>query len=562
MEPAAILKYYLRREVQEGLAAGAKNREAAVKYGESGFGKRPDAVYFPNDVGELAKKGATSFHVSEERWSNPLALETGMRKTDSDALRTGWDLVLDIDAVHWGVSKMTAWLMVKSLQEHGIKSVSVKFSGNKGWHIGVPFEAFPEKIDRAGQLVETRLLFPEAPRMIATYLLGYITAKHISVKNNRIYFAQRFSVDFDKLKQQTKKEDLIKTVCAGCDTEKKANEKEKPRIEYGCEHCGNVQIKEADEPTACEKCSKLMRLMNAERGCQTCGAETVVQQLNTTALIEVDTVLISSRHLYRAPYSLHEKSGLMSLPIAPEDIMTFDKQRAAPPNVTKNNPIFLDTANTTKGEAMALLRTAIDFGTRKEQEKTAGEAYLGDSRGEKAFEKFQTAAPETLFPPCIAKMLQGMKDGKKRAMFVLINFLASVGWDADAIEKRLDEWNKKNAEVGEALRETVLTGRLRYHRQQKRTVLPPNCDNAGYYSSMGLKCAEQICTRCTNPVQYVRRMMRQAQRQEKEGKKEKRTMTDEQKQRMKEARRGYKEFREKMKEGQTKEDNNITTEPQ
>lgn len=555
VEPVVFLKHYLKREVQEGLVQGAKGREAAIKYGEHGFGKRPDVLRFPSDVAELAKKGATSFHVSEERWSNPLVLEPNMRKNDIDALRTGWDLVLDIDALHWSVSKMTAWLIVKSLEEHGVKSISVKFSGNKGWHIGVPFEAFPQKIDRGGQSIETRLLFPEAPRIIAAYLLEYITAKHIEVKNNRVYFGGRFSVDFEKLKEKTKKEDLVKTVCAGCGAEKKDPEKEKPRVEYGCESCGAIAVKETEELTACEKCGKLMRLIMVQRGCPECGAEGVVQQFNTAALIEVDTVLISSRHLYRAPYSMHEKSGLFSLPIAPDDILQFDKDRARSENMSKNmgkkNPVFLDAASATAGEAAELVRRAFDAHGKKENQKVDSEKYeFGEAGKEKEFEKFQTAAPESLFPSCIQQMLAGMKDGKKRAMFVLINFLSSVGWDADAIEKRLDEWNTKNAEVGEPLRETILRGRMRYHRQLKRTVLPPNCDNAAYYSSMGLKCGEQICSRCTNPVQYVRRMMWRAQRGEKK-EKEKRVLSDEQKQKMQEARKKYKAFREKMKEQQS-----------
>ena len=561
MQPADVLKHYLRREIQEGLAHGAKGREAAVRYGDS-FGKRPDVIRFPQDVAELAKKGATSFHVSEERWSNALALETNMRKTDIDTLRTGWDLVLDIDALHWSISKMTAWLIVKSLQEHGITSISVKFSGNKVGHIGVPFEAFPKKIDRGGQSVETRFLFPEAPRIIAAYLLEYITTKHIQVTNNKVSFGGRFSVDFEKLKEKTKKEDLIKIVCAGCGAEKneKGKEKEKPGMEYGCESCGAVIVKENEEPTVCEKCGKLMRLIMVQRGCKECGTEAVTQQLNTGALIEVDTVLISSRHLYRAPYSLHEKSGLFSLPILPDEILHFDKERARPENrenSKKNNPVFLGAANMVEGEAAELMRKAFDFNAKKENQKADSEKYgvyeFGESGKQKEFEKFQTAAPESLFPPCIQQMLQGMKDGKKRAMFVLINFLSSVGWDADAIEKRLDEWNKKNAEVGEQLRETILTGRLRYHRQQKKTVLPPNCDNAAYYSSMGLKCNEQICSRCTNPVQYVRMMMRRSQRSENEkgNGRGKRVLSEEQKQRMQEARKKYKEFREKMKGAQS-----------
>ena len=42
-----------------------------------------------------------------------------------------------------------------------------------------------------------------------------------------------------------------------------------------------------------------------------------MSKLDVEKFLEIDTVLISSRHLYRMPYSLHEKSGLVSLPINP-----------------------------------------------------------------------------------------------------------------------------------------------------------------------------------------------------------------------------------------------------
>ena len=46
----------------------------------------------------------------------------------------GWDLIIDIDAKNWQISKITAWLIVECLKEFGIKSISIKFSGNKGFH--------------------------------------------------------------------------------------------------------------------------------------------------------------------------------------------------------------------------------------------------------------------------------------------------------------------------------------------------------------------------------------------------------------------------------------------
>jgi DNA primase large subunit len=197
-----------------------------------------------------------------------------------------------------------------------------------------------------------------------------------------------------------------------------------------------------------------------------------------------------------------------------------------------------------------LLTKAMAFTKAQEQDKELRERYgSGKYREDKEFEQFQTAAPEELFPPCMQLVLQGMKDGKKRAMFVLINFLASVGWQPDAIEKKLDEWNVKNAEVQEQLRETILKGRLRYHKQQSKTqkpLLPPNCLNKTYYVDMGVCKPDGLCAKIKNPVQYVKKKMWLAQQGEKK-ERPKRVMRDEQKQRMQAARKQYKEFREMMK---------------
>ena len=75
----------------------SKNREISPRYYE-GFGKRPDTFQFKGDVFSLAKKGATSFHSSEELWEDPLKIETGMGKKDADDIRIGWDLLIDIDS--------------------------------------------------------------------------------------------------------------------------------------------------------------------------------------------------------------------------------------------------------------------------------------------------------------------------------------------------------------------------------------------------------------------------------------------------------------------------------
>ena len=159
------LSHYKREEIQEEIIANSKDREVAVKFNDS-FGKRPDVLRHQSDILELAKQGATSFHASEELWRNSLQLDPSLKKHELDNLRIGWDLVLDIDCGFFEYSKIAADLIIKALRFHKVSSVSCKFSGNKGFHIGVPFEAFPEKVRND----ETKIFFPAAPRQIALYI--------------------------------------------------------------------------------------------------------------------------------------------------------------------------------------------------------------------------------------------------------------------------------------------------------------------------------------------------------------------------------------------------------
>ena len=133
-----IIDFYSKPDIQEEIVKAAKDREIAVKFGDKGFGKRPDIIQYKSDVLELAKQGATSFHASEEIWQNPLRISTNMRKKDLEDLRTGWDLVLDVDCPVWSLAKITTWLIIKALKDHKIESISIKFSGNKGFHLGIP----------------------------------------------------------------------------------------------------------------------------------------------------------------------------------------------------------------------------------------------------------------------------------------------------------------------------------------------------------------------------------------------------------------------------------------
>lgn len=435
MIPLSVsLSHYKRSDIQEEIIANSKDREIAVKFNDN-FGKRPDILRHRNDVLELAKQGATSFHASEELWKNPLQIDISMKKHELDSLRTGWDLVIDIDCGMFEYSKIAADLIIKALKFHNVSSISCKFSGNKGFHIGVPFEAFPEKI----RSEDTKKLFPDAPRKIALYLREMIKKplgeKIMEFENN----------DFSAI------------------------------------------IKKAGKTSG-----EITYYDNATR------------KLNPEPFLNIDTLLISSRHLYRMPYSLHEKSGLVSTPLNPDKVSLFRKEFAIPKNVRISRHRFLDRANAKSDEGKRLLMEALDFGMKQEVA----------SQERKEFAAPESALPEELFPPCIKHILDGLEDGRKRALFILLNYFASIGWDYGMIEKKLKEWNAKNKGP---LREVYLLGQLRYHRQNRKKVLPPNCSNEMYMQAIGVHkyCEELHKKGIKNPAQYTlkrARMMGKSQK--------------------------------------------------
>ena len=141
--------------------------------------------------------------------------------------------------------------------------------------------------------------------------------------------------------------------------------------------------------------------------------------------------------------------------------------------------------------------------------------------GDVKLDEITVKIPEQLFPPCIQKIKKGLEDGKKRAIFILINFLASCNWSYDDIEEYLVEWNKNNKE---SLREVYWKGQLRYARMHNKKILPPNCDNKMYYKDLQICCPDNVCTKTKNPVNYAVRKMRFLSMQK--GKRKKKTNFD------------------------------------
>jgi hypothetical protein len=487
---SAVLKFYKRKDVQDAMIEHARGKEVGMRFGTI-FGSRPDVLSYPRDVLELVlkninsnfweAKNTISFHSSEENWENPLAISSKSSKKDLDELRIGWDLVLDIDCPDWEISKLTTHLFIKALQENGVTAVTVKFSGNKGFHIGVPFEAFPGEV--TGK--QTKDIFPEGPKKIAQYLLDLITKKYVKIKDNKVVFDEKFAFSLPELKEKFGDREFLNNSCKKCNRKIKLR-KIADENDFVCANCDTNEKSDKDFLT-CVKCNILMEKMDTQKTLCSCGSDDYSSTFDPLSILEIDTVLISSRHLYRMPWSLHEKSGLISLPIAIDKVLDFDKSMAKPENIGQIEHKFLDR-EVDEATARDLLARALDFEVKIQEER----------KPERKYEELVITSPitEEFFPDCIKKILKGMEDGKKRGMFCLMNFLGKLGWQKQDIEDYIKEWNKKNPDP---LREVYIKGQM--HSFKAGDKLPPNCNNEAYYQDLGLKC--ERCKNFKNPVNYT-----------------------------------------------------------
>ena len=431
--------YYSRKDVQAALAEQAKNKETIPFYFDT-FGKRPDSVEYPQDIANLAVKGATSFHCSEESWSNPLELDTNLKVEQLNKLRMGWDLILDIDCKFIEYGKIATWLLCEAIYFHGVRNFGLKFSGGSGFHIGLKFKAFPTEVNK----IKVKEFFPQGPRIIAAYLKDMIyqdLAKRILDMNNLKDIAKATGKPVDTL----------------IDNEKK---------------------------------------------------------FNPFSVLEIDTVLISSRHLYRMAYSLHERTGLASVVIKPEQLKAFHPAWAKPERVFVK-PFMPEPE---PNEAKELFVQALDWKARKEtrKEEKIKEGLMKErvSEQKKGSMKIDiTKLNKEMFPPCIKHILQGMKqDGRKRALFVLINFFRSLNLSIEQIESKIKEWNKLNYRP---LKENYVITQIQWFKRQEPR-LPPNCNLNSYYLDLGICNPDFLCKKIKNPINYITRKVMIAERAKKE----------------------------------------------
>ena len=485
--------YYSRSEIQKVIFQFANTREVVPRFFE-GFGKRPDSLQYFSDILELVRRGATSLHCSEERWNTPLDIVTGMSKEQLNSIREGWDLLIDIDCKWFEYSKLAARAIVETLQHNGVKHIGIKFSGSKGFHILVPWEAFPKEVGN----IATKDLFPELPRKIVAYIKQ--DAEKIMHEMLPPDFYEQFkNVKISKGIKCKNCSEIVKKFtettffCILCKREEtKKFEQGFEKIDYKCPDCNRpLKIKSEKQFFYCPSC-KISSQKDPTNFSET-------EEIDLFELMGLDLVLVSPRHLFRMPYSLHEKTALVSTVISAGDIKDFQPPHANP--LTIKIQSFLPQAE--KDEARELVMRTLDW--HKSQEKSESLLPNNIINIKSDFKPLEFAkVTEEYYPFTIKKILEGMQDGKKRSLFILINFFRSLGMPPEQIEKKLKEWNEKNTPP---LKEGYLKIQLVWAYRNK-LMLPPNFSN-GMYKDLGILDPrdEQYAK---NPVHFVsKRISRQ-----------------------------------------------------
>ncbi|MEK6899345.1 MAG: hypothetical protein AABW79_04590 [Nanoarchaeota archaeon] len=508
--------YYSNPKVVKAILSFSKNREVVPRYGE-GFGKRPDMLSYENDITNLVARGATSFHGSEELWSDPLKLTTEMTPDEMSELRSGWDLLIDIDSPYIDYSKIALKLVIEFLELNKVFSYGIKFSGNKGFHIIVPSSAFPEI--HLGQ--EVRKTFPEWPRALVEYITHSIKPKY-----NRL--VSETGVNFEALQRKTNlaKSDLFEAKCPSCGS----RSIEKQSVRFECNRCNTPYERPDYQPTKrklkctdptcpgffeeierkkyyyCENCktssfNKTQDITNPQKIIYEKGSNQSAkfeEEFDANKLGSLDLVLVSPRHLFRMPYSLHEKTALASIVIKKEEIDKFSPRDADPLKVIIRD--FYPVAE--ENEALFLLNAALAYYKEKKQ--------FEEKSYQKKSEYTQSAdfsgVSEKDFPPAIKKLLQGLTDGRKRGLFILLTFLRCLEFPEDYIVAKIYEWNKKNKIP---LKEGYIKSQIDWNFRQKRKILPPNYSNASFYKDLNLLDKEP---QTKNPIVDVLRKLRHMQK--------------------------------------------------
>ncbi len=398
---------------------------------------------------------------------------------------------IDIDCKYLEYSKKAADAIIRAIKKNGVDNLSVKFSGGKGFHIIIPWKAFPEEI--SGK--KTKDMFPEWPRLICQYLKEesrkFLEQDLYSSEDSTVLSKLKKGIRCERCKNMSEQAELIFFACPNCRTkmENLTTNFERKRI-IRCPNCQKeMQETKKDILYQCNAC-KLDSRKNPEN------FKEAIMSIDIFDVLGLDVILVSPRHLFRMPYSLHEKTALASVVLEPDKIREFEITDANPMKVIPKN----FTPDCKENEAKELLRRAIEF--RPPEKKLTESGALTDNKnlGEKKFKDITiTNLTPELYPPTITKILEGMKtDGRKRALFILLSFFKSLKLSDEQIALQIETWNKKN---NEPLPPSYVKGQISWYSKLKEARLPPNFDKP-YYKEIGIiPTKEELAAK--NPVSWV-----------------------------------------------------------
>ena len=352
-------------------------------------------------------------------------------------------------------------------------------------------------MDSDGTEHRTSDLFPEVPRIMLTLLADRVRETLVRVHDDSVELCDlRYSWGFLADLIGVDERDIIIRRCSKCGGTDRVNL-------FRCAICRTEATDQKDYAVCPDHGADTMQLAGIEcsnRSCRSTSFEP--PEVDIQAILHLDVQLISNRHMFRSPYSLHEKTGLVSVVLPEEALDSFEKEMARPEYLARAAPFLaMDVrSEADASQGRALLAEALE----KHKDALARQPQYSES-----VELPEEAISEEHFPPSIRNLLHAvtaggepLKDGRKRSVLILINFLRCMGWDQQSVEQRLYAWNAK---LHEPLRDVYIKGQLR-HAFRSAPMLPPNYDNKEYYLDIGVyDPTDPLEKTLKNPVQYAKR---------------------------------------------------------
>jgi len=349
-------------------------------------------------------------------------------------------------------------------------------------------------------------MFPEWPRAICGYL-AEVVKKELE---NYIFEDETLSEIVRRTGKS--KEDLIIRECVSC--HRPAIKKE--LVVWICDSCNKLgELIKLDNKRVpkCPECREVLVEQRREDVffCNYCDIRSdknpelfeKKDKFVSNKLIDADLILVAPRHLFRMPYSLHEKTALASIVIDSDKIKDFQITDARPLKV-KVRDFYPEVV---EGEAKDLLLQGLDWQEQRDKrenemkDKKENVVRLDNVPKKKGdFQKVVIEEPPVeIFPPHIKNLLKGVgQDGRKRALFILMSFFSSLGAKENYIEKMINEWNDRNYLP---LKKGYIQSQFSWYRRNPNR-LPPNFDNA-IYKELGVEGIDDLVKQTKNPVSYA-----------------------------------------------------------